>query len=132
MIGIRRVWVSVGLATVLCFTGNGVALADPVGYFACDVPMQGAVRCGSFMVRGKQTVKITLTKNGAIAPVGFCLDAESNGAELGDRRAIEHIGETSAVLWTNPDPGAVSVAVRANLAKIYQGTRQVEFVANAE
>lgn len=87
----------------------GQALADTHS-FSCTVPAVGAQRCGSFEVPGKQSVRVVLHYSEG-KRVGFCIDAESNGGELGDCRAVNE-GETSAVLWTNPDPGRVAVSIR--------------------
>ncbi|MGQ0573139.1 MAG: hypothetical protein ACT4RN_02920 [Pseudonocardia sp.] len=101
----------------------GQAAADTHS-FSCTVPAVGAQRCGSFEVPGKQSVRVVLHSSEG-KRIGFCIDAESNGGELGDCRAVNE-GETSAVLWTNPDPGRVAVSVRAN-ADRFRGSTEVRF-----
>lgn len=107
---------------------QGQAAADTHA-FNCTVPAAGAQRCGSFEVPGKQSVRVVLHYSEG-KRVGFCIDAESNGGELGDCRAVNE-GETSAVLWTNPDPGRVAVSVRAN-ADRFRGSTDVRFTVRVD
>ncbi len=126
--GPSRKWV-IGVIAVVCLVCTASPAAADSYDRSCTVPAYGAQKCGpAFEVSGKQSVRVTLHASDEYT-VGFCVDSDANNAELGACRAIKE-RETSAVLWTNSDPGRVAVHMRANVDRLRPGDVGIRFTVD--